>query len=446
QYILRDLLSGSDAANHAINRYAEQYAIVSKPDGHYRIVLMKIDRYRAFVRGNDLPSRSVIQFGIMNIAGELCSERFVTETVDTGEENGLALLISMEREPEGMARAEWESFLSPVADAVCSAFGFGMSFIVSRDCVGLHELHIAFREAKDFAFCRVFRGGGTVILADEVRFSDQEYVYPAAREGVLVDALVSGNAAKAKEVLTSILQDTEKHPYPVINLAVARLALLFSTLAKERQKSGHFQRLAQVNDEILAATSLDDATVTHFLRAIDEIAETTDEKRSSRHADLIARVNRMIEETYGDPNCSVETIAQRIGMSSAHIGRIYKSNTMRSISESIFLFRMKSARLMLREKRRLSVSAIAEKVGFTSSSYFSKTFRKEHGMTPNEFRSREAVGGGAAEGAAEGAGSEAIDGGAAEDGMTVGGDAANTEGAAGAVSTVGTEGAASYQE
>ena len=54
---------------------------------------------------------------------------------------------------------------------------------------------------------------------------------------------------------------------------------------------------------------------------------------------------------------------------------------------------MKEARRLLREDRKLAIAEVASRSGFSSGSYFSKVFRKENGMTPNEYRNLNSKGG-----------------------------------------------------
>ena len=89
-----------------------------------------------------------------------------------------------------------------------------------------------------------------------------------------------------------------------------------------------------------------------------------------------------------NPDCNLSFLAQKINMSPSYITRLYRSHTLKTIPDTITEVRMAAARRLLKEKITLSITEISQQVGFSSVSYFSKTFRKEHGMTPNEYRNR----------------------------------------------------------
>lgn len=82
---------------------------------------------------------------------------------------------------------------------------------------------------------------------------------------------------------------------------------------------------------------------------------------------------------------TVEDIADYVGVSRSHLFRSFEAVTGLSPKEFLTDFRMKQACYLL-EHSGLSVTAIANSLGFDNSLYFSKTFRKQKGMSPKEFR------------------------------------------------------------
>ena len=47
---------------------------------------------------------------------------------------------------------------------------------------------------------------------------------------------------------------------------------------------------------------------------------------------------------------------------------------------------MKKSLALLRAKEHLTIAEIAYKLGFSNPAYFSKCFKKQFGMTPQEYR------------------------------------------------------------
>lgn len=82
---------------------------------------------------------------------------------------------------------------------------------------------------------------------------------------------------------------------------------------------------------------------------------------------------------------TVEDIADYVGVSRSHLFRSFETVLGQSPKEYLTNFRMKQACYLL-EHSSLSVTAIANSLGFDNSLYFSKTFHKQKGMPPKEYR------------------------------------------------------------
>lgn len=84
-------------------------------------------------------------------------------------------------------------------------------------------------------------------------------------------------------------------------------------------------------------------------------------------------------------NITVEDIASYVGLSRSHLFRSFESVLGQSPKEFLTDFRMRQACYLL-EHSSLSITAIANSIGFDNGLYFSKTFHKFKGLAPKEYR------------------------------------------------------------
>lgn len=91
-----------------------------------------------------------------------------------------------------------------------------------------------------------------------------------------------------------------------------------------------------------------------------------------------------ISANYSYP-ITVEDIASYVGLSRSHLFRSFENILGQSPKEYLTDFRMKQACYLL-EHTDLSITAIANSLGFDNSLYFSKIFHKENGTSPKEWR------------------------------------------------------------
>ncbi len=85
---------------------------------------------------------------------------------------------------------------------------------------------------------------------------------------------------------------------------------------------------------------------------------------------------------------TVEDIADYVGLSRSHLFRSFETVLQISPKEYLTSFRIKQACYLLRHSS-LSITAIANSVGFESSLYFSKAFKKAKNMPPREYRQKQ---------------------------------------------------------
>jgi two-component system, response regulator YesN len=82
---------------------------------------------------------------------------------------------------------------------------------------------------------------------------------------------------------------------------------------------------------------------------------------------------------------TLATIGKELGMSQGALTQILKRQTGKNYSELLLEQRMERARELLVYTDK-TITEIAEETGYTDLFYFSKTFKKNNGVSPNEYR------------------------------------------------------------
>ena len=82
---------------------------------------------------------------------------------------------------------------------------------------------------------------------------------------------------------------------------------------------------------------------------------------------------------------SLKEIAQELYLSPNYLSELFKRHTGKNISEYITQFRLEKARRYLQQPE-YKIGDVAELVGFSDQRYFSSMFKRQYGMTPNEYR------------------------------------------------------------
>lgn len=108
--------------------------------------------------------------------------------------------------------------------------------------------------------------------------------------------------------------------------------------------------------------------------------------RQTSYSGYVQKAVAYISANYSYP-ITVEDIADYVGLSRSHLFRSFEKVMEKSPKEYLTGFRIRQACNLL-EKSDLSVTAIANSVGFENNLYFSKAFHKAKGISPKNYRAR----------------------------------------------------------
>jgi AraC-like DNA-binding protein len=101
---------------------------------------------------------------------------------------------------------------------------------------------------------------------------------------------------------------------------------------------------------------------------------------------LLAEVFTVIDRRLAEP-LSLRDVARELGMTPGHLTTVVRRRTGRTVQEWIIERRMAEARSLLSDTE-LPVAEVARRIGISDPGYFSRLFRRTHGTSPRDWRSR----------------------------------------------------------
>lgn len=102
--------------------------------------------------------------------------------------------------------------------------------------------------------------------------------------------------------------------------------------------------------------------------------------------EFLEEVIRFVEENLSEPDLDYKKICSHTAMSRTVLYAKFKTLTGQGVHDFIKSIRVKKG-LQLLQEGRLNVTQIAYEVGFSTPSYFSKSFTKQFGLPPKEYLS-----------------------------------------------------------
>jgi AraC-like DNA-binding protein len=135
-----------------------------------------------------------------------------------------------------------------------------------------------------------------------------------------------------------------------------------SPIGKEREVAGWFTAWASLMRGLIAAAPVTETAVDH-----------------------VARCQVFVETSLSNSDLSVEQLARWCQCSADHLGRIFRAETGETLVAYIARMRMARACILLAGSV-LPVRTVANAVGYPDPSYFSRSFRRVLGASPEEWR------------------------------------------------------------
>ena len=107
----------------------------------------------------------------------------------------------------------------------------------------------------------------------------------------------------------------------------------------------------------------------------------------AQYGSVVASVIRSIEKHYMESDFTLAWLCENeLFMDETYISRLFRQKTEVRFNTWLNRRRLEEAENLLRFQRDLSVEAIAERTGFSTSKYFIESFHKQKGMSPLQYR------------------------------------------------------------
>ncbi len=153
---------------------------------------------------------------------------------------------------------------------------------------------------------------------------------------------------RARRLLEEIVGEYNRHDEQSLHTAGAALAMLLALLSREAQVLERLQKNIGIGADALRR---------------------------------IERARALLEEPQV---LGIEEVAARVGWSGDHMRKMFRSAGLNGPAQVQMAARMKRARSMLRDGD-LPIAQVGRECGFDDSSHFTRTFKKDFGLTPRQF-------------------------------------------------------------
>ncbi|MCM1231708.1 MAG: helix-turn-helix domain-containing protein [Ruminococcus flavefaciens] len=123
----------------------------------------------------------------------------------------------------------------------------------------------------------------------------------------------------------------------------------------------------------------------HFANVLQKLMLLDEETPADAEGDLLTQVKQYIAQNYDDCNFSLQKCADALHVNNSYLSHYFKEQTDMNLNNYIASLRIRRAKELLSDTS-LSLSVIAEEVGYYNLNSFIRRFKQITGMTPGNYR------------------------------------------------------------
>ncbi|MCR5432625.1 MAG: response regulator [Lachnospiraceae bacterium] len=266
---------------------------------------------------------------------------------------------------------------------------FGIRLRIGIGGVGpINAMSVSYNEAvKALLFTT-----GSVAHADDLpigcNYTDD---YPVETEERLFEEIRRGNKEGAVREADKFFEWMKDSDINNIRLKIIEFVLFAEKLAYENGGMTYrFESRQDYLPEVLA-TDLVEKLREWFLLKIGEACTNIENKRAERAISVVDMAKGYIRENYSR-NISLEDVSRAVDISPYYFSRLFKEETGENFIEYLTSIRMEHAKELLTNPG-YSMKEICLMIGYQDPNYFSRSFKKNVGVTPTEYRDNGLAGG-----------------------------------------------------
>jgi two-component system response regulator YesN len=212
--------------------------------------------------------------------------------------------------------------------------------------------------------------------------------YPLDKENDLLNKVRMGDRKGAKKILNEILSVIFLRSSGNIELIKARILELVIVISRAAVEGGaSLDKLLGLNYSFISELSQKDLfedICIWIVKVLDTFMDTVYESRNIKNSKLLSDAMNYIRDNYKE-NLTLESVAQQVFISPFYLSHLFREELDITFLEYLTRIRIETAKQLLKDQNT-TISSIAAEVGYEDPSYFSKVFKKNTGLSPNQYR------------------------------------------------------------
>lgn len=377
---IRNLIQGIEYSPAQLSKLNTSLHVVFERD-FFMIVILTVE---TFLEGNDSTeeeNHQLTRFALMNILNEILIENF---HYLTGEYNGESILLVNLKEND---LPSFYNDLQKTHDSVNHYLGISLSIGTSLPVRGLSAVKDAYKQACRALDSRYLLGKNRIFKAcqDSLNVSTGNFLPLNLYETKLFNFTMARDFEACRQLLKELKESLTAHPYTDSDTVRYHLfTMSINILLQLEQAHVDFFPYRLVYSEYFSLQTIDDYCE-WFYGILSGLGIHSLPNKARKGTDYVQDVIAYIDSHYTE-ELSLNILADLYGLSSSYLSTMLNRQLHMSLTAYINRLRIGMAKEFLLNKPGLLIQDIAVMVGYNNIHTFLRAFKKEEGITPNQFR------------------------------------------------------------
>lgn len=257
------------------------------------------------------------------------------------------------------------------------------------------KISIAYKESLEALKYRITLGKGIIIQYENIN-SGKHYLnlnYPSHTENDLMDAIKLADADKAKELLQKLFKCVFALGLSPQEYQIPLTRLLNNILIMMQESGITLNQIYPVNGSLF-----EELTDLHIVAEIEDwfwsiviqpMIRIFSSRQNAQYHNISEKLIDIVQHEY-DQDLTLEECASRLHYNANYISSVFRKETQYYFSEYLVMYRFKMAKKWL-EETDMPIKDIAARLRYNNSQNFIRSFRKQEGMTPGQYRENAGV-------------------------------------------------------
>ncbi|MCQ6558401.1 response regulator [Paenibacillus mendelii] len=358
-------------------------------------VLARVDRWPEHITGTDRP---LLLFAIENIVQEMLGEMNAQSVII--DDSYLMIMIQTqhrggchagESDQAGAIRFV-QGMLETVQSTCTQLLQLPVSVICGRAFVSWEQIADTYFRMRQKLVLGVGKGENMMLLTGRglSKVDSGAAMMPSRLREQLDVALESGRSEEARTAIHVCFANTGEYAryleayYTVANQLISLINRW--GWAEQLEQDGEI-RLEQLMN--VQSHSSREQAVEYLLTVAERLITFKQGVQDERTERIVERINRYIREGISG-DLSLTALAELVFLNPAYLSVLYKQTTGQNISEYIISVRLEKAKELLQDSQ-YKIHEVAAAIGFDNAGYFTRFFRKNAGIGPQEYRDQAGI-------------------------------------------------------